>query len=316
MSPPVSPPVILIAGATACGKSALALRLAERLGGVIVNADSMQLYRELRVLTARPTPEDEARVPHRLYGILSVAEPGSVGRWLALARAEIEAAAAAARPAIVVGGSGLYFHALTEGLAAVPEIPSAVRAEARALMQRLGPARFHEALAEIDPEMAARLRPSDPQRLLRAFEVMRATGRSLARWQAGEAMEPPLAWPWRGYVLELPRAELYRRIDRRFEAMLAAGALEEVRALMGLGLDPALPGLRALGIPHLMRHLADEIGLEEATGAAQQATRRYAKRQLTWQRNKMRSWTWISTQDSTCFYSRIIAQMADFGLTL
>lgn len=311
----MSPPVILIAGATACGKSAVALRLAERLGGIVVNADSMQLYRELRVLTARPPPEDELRVPHRLYGILSVSERGSVGRWLTLAKSEIEAAAAAGKPVVVVGGTGLYFAALTEGLAAIPEIPEAVRAEAQAQMAELGPARFRERLASLDPEMAARLRPSDRQRLLRAYEVQRATGRSLALWQAGKAVEPVLASPWLGVVLELPRPALYARIDRRFEAMLAAGALDEVRDVMRLGLDPALPALRALGIPHLMRHLAGEIDLEDAATAAKTASRRYAKRQLTWQRNKMRAWTHLLAQDSECFYPRIISLMADWGLT-
>jgi len=311
----MSPPVILIAGATACGKSAVAMRLAERLDGVVINADSMQLYRELRLLTARPSPADEARVPHRLYGILSVAERGSVGRWLALAKAEIEAAVEAGKAAVVVGGSGLYFAALTEGLAAVPEIPAAVRADALALMERLGPEGFRAALAEIDLEMAARLRAGDRQRLLRAYEVRRGTGRSLAAWQSGEAIEPPLTRPWHGVVLELPRRTLYARVDRRFEAMLAAGALDEVRGLMRLGLDPALPALRALGISHLMRHLAGELDLEGAAAAAKTASRRYAKRQLTWQRNKMRSWNRILEQESKCFYPRIISLMANLGLT-
>jgi tRNA dimethylallyltransferase len=180
----MSPPVILIAGATACGKSALALRLAERLDGVVVNADSMQLYRELRVLTARPTPEDEARVPHRLYGILSVAERGSVGRWLTLAKGEIAAAAAAGKAAVVVGGSGLYFAALTEGLAEVPEIPESVRAEARALMSELGPARFRQALAEVDPTMCSA--PPD----------VRSRSGSRARRSSRRCCGPGTAWSW------------------------------------------------------------------------------------------------------------------------
>jgi tRNA dimethylallyltransferase len=311
----MGPPVILITGATACGKSAVALGLAERLGGVVINADSMQLYRELSVLTARPSPADEARAPHRLYGILSVAERGSVGRWLPLARTEIEAAVAAGRPAIVVGGTGLYFGALTEGLAAVPAIPEAVRAEARALLRRSGVAGIRAELAAIDPEMARRLHAGDWQRLLRAYEVMRATGRSLAYWQADPALEPPLGRPWQGYVLELPRGSLYRRIDRRFEAMLAAGALEEARALLTLGLEPSLPALRALGIPHLLRHLAGELDRASAVERAKQATRRYAKRQLTWQRNKMRSWNWLNAQETESFVDKIIPDMASFELT-
>ena len=311
----MGPPVILITGATACGKSAVALGLAERLGGVVINADSMQLYRELSVLTARPSPADEARAPHRLYGIFSAAERGSVGRWLPLARTEIEAAVAAGRPAIVVGGTGLYFGALTEGLAGVPAIPEAVRAEARALLRCSGVAGIRAELAAIDPEMARRLHAGDWQRLLRAYEVMQATGRSLAYWQADPALEPPLGLPWQGYVLELPRGSLYRRIDRRFEAMLAAGALEEVRALLTLGLEPSLPALRALGIPHLLRHLAGELDRASAVEQAKQATRRYAKRQLTWQRNKMRSWNWLNAQETESFVDKIIPDMASFELT-
>lgn len=311
----VKPHAILIAGATACGKSAVALRLAESLDGVIINADSMQLYRELRVLTARPTPEEEARVPHRLYGILTVAERGSVGRWLTLAQAEVGRAVDAGKVAVVVGGTGLYFTALTEGLARIPPVPEATRQTARSLLRDLGNEGFRARLAERDPVMAARVGPGDRQRLLRAYEVLEATGRSLAEWQSGTAVEAPLVRPWHGFVLDVPRAALYRRIDSRFDEMLAAGALDEVRSLAARNLDPSLPAMRALAIPELMRHVAGEIDLERAAGLAKQATRRYAKRQMTWLRNKMRAWTWLEAQDSESFYEKIFSEILGFGLT-
>lgn len=311
----MKPHAILIAGATASGKSAVALKLAEALDGIVINADSMQLYREFRVLTARPTCEDEARVPHRLYGILSVVERGSVGRWLALARDEVTRAAEAGRVPIVVGGTGLYLTALTEGLARIPPIPESVRAETRRLLERLGSRAFHARLAARDPVMAARLEAGDRQRLQRAYEVLESTGRSLADWQSGAAVEPPLRLPWRGIVLEVPRERLYRQIDRRFDEMLAAGALDEVQMLAARGLDPSLPAMRAVAVPELLRHIAGEIDLESASRLAKQATRRYAKRQLTWFRNKMRAWEWVVEQDSESFSQRIIPEMMDFGLT-
>ena len=311
----VKPHALLIAGPTGCGKSALALRLAQDLDGVIINADSMQLYRDLKLLTARPGPEAEALAPHRLYGALPAAERGSVGRWLALARTEVEAAAEAGKVPIVVGGTGLYLTALTAGLARIPPIPEAVRAEARRRLEQLGNHAFHARLAGRDPVMAARLRASDSQRLVRAYEVLEATGRSLAEWQSGAVAELPLTLPWRGFVLELPRQALYRRIDRRFDDMLAAGALDEVRALAASALDPSLPVMRALAVPELIRHLAGELDLEVAAGLAKQATRRYAKRQMTWFRNKMRAWAWIVAQDSESFYERIIPEMINFRLT-
>ena len=298
--------VLLIAGATASGKSAAALAVAERLGGAVINADSMQVYRELRVLTARPTAAEEARVAHRLYGVASVAEPFSVGRWLPRAVAEVEAALAAGRLPIVVGGTGLYFAALTGGLAPVPEIPPQVRAEAQRRLAELGLAAFRAELARRDPASAA-LR--DPQRLLRAWEVVEATGTPLAAWRACPPA-PGLACPWLGFVLERPRAELYSRIDRRFEAMLAAGALEEVRALGELA-----PELKATGVPELRAHLRGERALAAAALAAQQATRRYAKRQLTWLRHKMRSWIWLEAQDSERLRKNIFSKVIETGLT-
>lgn len=288
---------LLIAGPTASGKSRLALELAERLDGTIVNADSMQVYRELRVLTARPSPADEARCPHRLYGLRSVAEPCSAGQWLELAQAAIAEAQAAGRLPIVVGGTGLYFRVLTEGLAPVPEIAPELRAELRARLAALGPRAFHAELAARDPETAAMIRPSDPQRLLRAFEVWEATGMPLAEWQR-RPVTTPLSGPLLTLALEPPRAELYARCDARFARMMEEGALDEVRGLDAAGFDPALPAMRALGVPHLLRHLRGEIPYAEAVAAAKTATRRYAKRQMTWLRTQMMSWRRLMTQDS------------------
>lgn len=279
---------MVIAGPTASGKSALALALAQALDGVVINADSMQVYRELSVLTARPSRADCAAAPHRLYGILPAAEPCSAGRWRALARAEIARAAAAGKLPVVVGGTGLYLRALTRGLAPVPEVPPAVRGAAKARLDRLGAAAFHDALARRDPAMAARLRPSDPQRLVRAWEVLEATGRSLASWQQEPAEPPSDDEPvFHTFILNRPRAELYAACDARFLRMLEAGGLDEVRAVDALGLDPQLPAMKALGLPELRRHIRGELDLAQAIAAAQQATRRYAKRQATWFRHQM-----------------------------
>lgn len=297
---------LLIAGPTASGKSALALSLAERLGGVLVNADSMQVYRELRILTARPTAGEEARAPHRLYGIVSVAEPFSVGRWLPRARAAVDDALAAGRLPIVVGGTGLYFTALLHGLAPVPAAPPEVRNAARRRFAELGLEAFRAELSRSDPA-AARLR--DPQRLMRAWEVAEATGRPLSEWRA---RPPEGAYPgaWLGVVLDPPRPALYERIDRRFLDMMSAGALDEVRAL-----GAAAPELKATGLPELRAHLAGEASLGDAIGAAQQASRRYAKRQLTWFRNKMRSWDRLDTQETERISTMIISKMIEMGLT-
>lgn len=306
---------ILIAGPTASGKSAVALRLAETINGTVINADSMQVYRELRILTARPTPADEARAPHRLYGVLPAAEACSVGRWLDLARGEIAAARASDRVPIVVGGTGLYLAALTEGLAPVPAIPSEIRATARHLQAELGGPAFHAELAARDPVMARRLRPSDPQRLIRAFEVIEATGVSLAEWQRRPPAPPVLETPWHGVVLEPPRSLVYDRCNRRLEAMLDAGALDEVRALAALALDPALPAMKAVGVAPLLCHIRGETSRTAALAAAQTATRRYAKRQYTWFKHKMLSWNRYSTKDSESFFEKIFPIISQFLLT-
>jgi tRNA dimethylallyltransferase len=278
---------IVIGGPTASGKSTLAMHLALALGGVIINADSMQLYRELRILTARPSAEDEARVAHRLYGVLSADQPGSAGRWLTLAQAAIDEARAERRPAIVVGGTGLYLHALLHGLAAVPPVPAETRAAACALYRKLGGPGLHAALQARDPVMAARLQPHDRQRLIRAFEVVSATGRSLAAWQADPPSRVVLPEPVVGLALLPPRAEVYARIGRRLEAMVGAGALDELSALRNLRPAPDLPLLRAVAVRELLAHLEGQLDLQEALARATVQTRRYAKRQFTWLRHQL-----------------------------
>ncbi len=293
-------PVVVIGGPTASGKSALALGLAERLNGIVINADAMQVYRELGVLTARPTPDDEARVPHRLYGVLSAAQRCTVARWRRLALAAIAGARREGRLPIVVGGTGLYLKALMEGLARVPDIPAAVRAEAKARHAAIGAQGLHAELRRLDPEMAARLKPGDSQRLIRAWEVITATGQSLAAFQKA-IPAPPKLWfvPIR---LLPPREALYAACDGRCQRMLAEGALDEVRALRALGLDPDLPAMKALGMRELTACLDGAVGRTEALAAFQQATRNYAKRQLTWFRHQMpRAHTWSAQFSESLF---------------
>jgi tRNA dimethylallyltransferase len=288
---------ILIAGPTASGKSALALTLAERLSGVVINADSMQVYRELRLLTARPTVEDEARAPHALYGFVSGAEAYSAGRYAADAARAIAAARSAGRRPVIVGGTGLYFKTLLEGLSPVPQVPPEVRAYWRAQAAARPAPELHALLAGKDPEMAARLMPTDPQRIVRALEVLESTGRSLAAWQRVPGT-PVLDESRTARLLVMPdRAAQGAAIDARFDAMLAAGALDEVRTLLALGLSDELPLMRALGVAPLSAHLTGVIPLEAAAAAAKAETRQYARRQLTWLRRNMMSWQCISTQE-------------------
>jgi tRNA dimethylallyltransferase len=284
---------ILIAGPTASGKSAAALELAQRLGGTVINADSMQVYRELAVLTARPGPDEEALAPHRLYGMVPAAEAYSVGRWLADAEAAIASSQQEGSVPILVGGTGLYFKALTEGLAPVPDIPPEVRAYWREEGEKHGQDALHAALAERDPLMALRLSPSDPQRIVRALEVIDATGVSLGEWQGGNA-EPVLAASAALKLMIAPEREpLYAAIDARFERMLARGALDEVRGLLELDLDPGLPAMRAHGVRELAAYLRGRTGLEETVAKAKTESRRYAKRQMTWARRYMADWEWV-----------------------
>jgi tRNA dimethylallyltransferase len=291
---PEAQPVLLIAGPTASGKSALALRLAERLGGEIVNADALQLYADLRVLTARPTPQEEAKAPHHLFGVADGADGWSVGRWLEAALPVLSAISARGRTAIVVGGTGLYFRALTRGLADVPAVPPSVRQGAAGTYERLGEDAFRRALAERDPLAAARIAQGDRQRLLRAFEVAEATGKALTDWQA-DTKAPLAPGQWRAAVLEPDRQTLYARCDARLEAMVEQGALDEVRALMARGLDPLASVMKAVGVREFMAHLKGERSLPEAIALARQETRRYAKRQLTWFRNQTPDWPRLRT---------------------
>ena len=284
-------PVIVVAGPTASGKSGLAIAIAERVGGTIVNADSMQVYSDLYVLTARPSAADEARVPHVLYGDRDAAEAGSAAEWAARARAAVAAIEAAGRRPIVVGGTGLYLKALMEGIAPIPEVPPETRAKAQARRRTIGDVAFHNELATRDPEIAARLHPGDSQRVLRAWEVVEATGRPLSDWQRELAPAPENRF--RVIVLEPPREELYRDCDSRFLDMLDAGALDEVH-MLGVRadaerLDPALPIFKALGYRPLAEYLNGETTLDAAIEVSQQQTRNYAKRQTTWLRHQLPS---------------------------
>ncbi len=288
--------IVLIAGPTASGKSALAMALAEKLGGVVINADSMQVYRDLRIITARPSVEDERRVPHRLYGHVDAAENYSVGRWCEEAAAALAVTARTAQSAILVGGTGLYFSALTRGLAAVPPIPPEIRDEVRARLDSDGVAALHAELKWRDPAAAARLMPGDRARITRALEVVLATGRSLIDWH--ETNKPPgLDAARAAKIFLMPdRDELLRRIDARFDAMMAAGALDEVRTLASRRLDPALPAMKAHGVPWLIRHLAGEMALDHAVAEAKRDTRQYTKRQATWFRNQLPDFAWVEPE--------------------
>jgi tRNA dimethylallyltransferase len=290
------PKAILIAGPTASGKSALALSLAERIGGTVINADSMQVYGDLSVLTARPLPEEEARAPHLLYGHVDAAEDYSVGRWLGDAGTALAEAERAKRLPIFVGGTGLYFKGLTQGLSTIPAVPREVRERVRGEAEGVASVEIHAKLASADPKTAARLRPSDRQRIIRALEVHAATGRPLAEWQKKPGV--PLIRPEEivAAFLSVERAALHARIDARFDAMLEAGALGEVRELAARRLDPRLPVMKAHGVPWLTRHLAGEISLEEVTAGGKADTRRYAKRQETWFRHQLEGWTWIEPE--------------------
>lgn len=295
MNRSAGPSVFLIAGPTAGGKSALALRLAERVGGEIVNADALQIYKDLRLLSARPSPGDESRAPHHLYGMVDGADGWSVGRWLRAADVVLTDIAARGRPTVVTGGTGLYLRALTEGLAEIPPTPMAHRLASQARLETLGEGAFRDELAKVDPQAAARIAPGDRQRLARAMEVYASSGRSISQWQ--EDTRPTLApGSWRAAVLEPQRDALYGRCDQRLAMAVRDGALEEVRNLVARGLDPSLPVMKAVGVRELAAHLAGQTSLDEALALAQRETRRYAKRQSTWLRNQTPDWPRLSTE--------------------
>ncbi len=281
---------ILIAGPTASGKSKLAMILAERHGGIVINADSMQVYRDLAILTARPDAEDEARVPHALYGHVPAREAYSVGRWLEDVRRALDQARTEDRRPIIVGGTGLYFRALLEGLSPVPAIPEDIRAHWRAEAARLGAAGLHTVLAGKDTEMAARLRPTDPQRITRALEVLEATGLSLAVWQTRAGTPLLVADETERLLVMRDQQELFALCDSRFDSMLAAGGLEEARRLLALDLDPMLPAMRAVGVRPLLLMLSGQLDESAAIARAKQDTRHYVRRQLTWIRRHMSAW--------------------------
>lgn len=282
-------PVIVVAGPTASGKSGLAIDIAEALDGTVVNSDSMQVYADLRVLTARPSAEDEVRVPHRLYGYRDAADMPSAAGWMRDAQAAIKDISSEGRRPVVVGGTGLYLRALMEGIAEIPDTPPEIRAAARARHQDIGDAAFHKELESRDPKTAARLNVGDSQRVLRAWEVFEATGRALSDWHRDPVVAPDMAFQM--VVVQPPRDELYANCDQRFDQMLEAGALEEVRALAARAekeaLDPALPIFKALGYPALSAHLRGELSMDEAKLKSRQQTRNYAKRQITWLRHQL-----------------------------
>jgi tRNA dimethylallyltransferase len=277
------PPALLVAGPTASGKSALALAIAQRLNGTVINTDSMQVYRDLSVLTARPTPAEEALVPHRLYGVRSAAEAGSVAWWREQALTHMHEARAAGRLPILTGGSGMYFAALTEGLVDIPDPGPEARAEARHLLAEQGPLALHARLSNVDPDTAARLKPEDSQRVARAWEVWRGTGTGLAAWQ--NQRSAPAPWRFSAILLDPPRETLRAAIARRFDIMLRQGALDEVRHLLSLGLDPSLPAMRAHGVPELSAYLRGTLSLQEAGHRTALVTGQYTKRQATWFRH-------------------------------
>ncbi len=305
---------ILIGGPTASGKSTLAIAVARAFDGVIVNADSMQIYRPMAILTARPGAADLATAPHQLYGVLDGDDPCSAGRWLDLARETVADICAAGRLPILVGGTGLYLRAALRGIAPTPRIPDNIRDDAKARLAERGAANFHAALAQRDPDGAARLRPSDRQRMVRAWEIIEATGRTIADWQTEEDTAP-VADRCLALTLLPPREAVYTACDARFLAMIEAGAIEEVRALLDLGLDPDLPVMKAVGVPEIAAHLAGEASLEQTIAKSQMATRRYAKRQYTWFKRQIPEAETFETQFSESLTTRIFAKIRQFLLT-
>lgn len=302
---------VLIAGPTASGKSALALELALATGGVVINADSMQVYRDLRIITARPTGADEALVPHRLYGHVDAAVNFSAGAWVADAAKALEEAKAQGRLPIFIGGTGLYFKALTAGLSVVPPIPAEVRGDVRARLERNGVEALHAELARRDPRAAERLNLRDRARIARALEVIEATSRSLLDWH--REGQPPLLPrdSFRAVFLAPERDELYARIDARFDAMLGAGALREVERLAARNLDPLLPAMKAHGVPALIRYLRGELRLEDAAGIGRADTRHYAKRQFTWFRHQLPDFEWVKPEEARGWLAAMVNAATD-----
>ena len=307
--------VIIIAGPTASGKSALAIAVAKEFSGVIINADSMQIYRQMSILTARPSTKEMKQVEHRLYGILNVDDPCSVGRWLDLAIIEIQSAWNVGKLPLIVGGTGMYLKALLEGLAPIPNVPKRIREKATLLHKRLGGVAFREALAKVDPISADRIPTGDTQRLIRAYEVVEATGRSLSSWQTDHIRKSPLDALY-GVITLLPKREiLYDRVNKRFDWMIENGALNEVRALGKLCLDPALPAMKAVGISELLAVISGGKDLQVAKVDAKKATRQFAKRQMTWLRNQLETDLPLFEQYSERLEVEIFSFIGQFLLT-
>ncbi|MCD6034968.1 MAG: tRNA ((37)-N6)-dimethylallyltransferase MiaA [Rickettsiales bacterium] len=300
------PPIVILGGPTASGKSSLGASLAKKTDAVIINADAMQVYAGIPIITAQPSAYEQQETPHALYGILPPEELCSVGRWLELAKAAIDAAHKAKRLPILVGGTGMYLYQLMHGLSSIPDITPDIREHARGLQREMGNAAFHEELKQRDPVMAERLPVGDTQRMIRAYEVILQTGESIAVWQEKprHALYPPESFI--PVFLHPERQQLYAQCDARFQKMLENGALEEVRALMALDLDPALPAVKALGVPELMAYLRGEYAQAEAIMNAQMGTRQYAKRQMTWFKNQMTEALEITTPDAEKIWERIV----------
>lgn len=299
-----NPPVIVIAGPTASGKSALALQLATALDGVVINADSMQVYRDLRILTARPSAADEQAAPHRLYGHVDASERYSAGRWREEAVATIEQAYAAGKRPIIAGGTGFYIEALTRGLSPIPDVPPDKTQSVAQQAKQEGLEWLFHAVTAADPVLAARVSPNDRQRLVRALAVYEATGKPLSEWQKLPPEPPP--FETQSFWLNPPRDWLYARCDARFTAMIEEGALQEVEALVNRRLDPSLPAMKALGMAELGAAVRNELPLRDAIAAVQQATRSFAKRQLTWFRNRFGNSVAVNAQFSENFEEEII----------
>lgn len=304
---------LFIAGPTASGKSAFALKAAAAYDGIIINADSMQVYRDLSVITACPSEIEQKKAPHRLYGFLDATEICSVAFWADKAMGEIRSAWDAGKLPILVGGTGMYFKVLVDGIAKIPDIPDEVRTQVRRECQDRGSEALHTELTVSDPVTAARLAPGDSQRISRAIEVMRSTGIPLSEWQKDTKPGPMQSYDKTGdvekFVLLPNREELYARCDQRFDQMMEQGALDEVRALFDRQLSTDLPVMRALGVPSLIRYLDGEIPYEQAADDAKMQTRRFAKRQLTWFRNQFSHWRTLNAQYSESYFDKLVAKI-------
>lgn len=281
-------PIIILAGPTASGKSSCALDIAKQMDSVIINADSKQVFKEIPIITAQPTEDEKRQVPHELYGIISSAEHCSVARWLALACESIRKAHAENKTPILVGGTGMYIKSLTDGLSQTPDTDEKIRQEARELLHEIGNEKFHAELARLDPEMATKLNVGDSQRILRAYEVVKQTGESLSVWQNRKTIPVFPKESFSQFLLLPTREQLYENCDKRFSKMVEDGAIEEVKNLMDMNLDKDLPAMRAYGVPEIIQYLKGEYTLDQAMDKAQQYTRNYVKRQLTWFKHQMK----------------------------